>query len=49
MDANECTTLISAARDIQGKTPLEICEALDRAGQAFQSSARQKHGRKGEW
>jgi regulator of RNase E activity RraA len=49
MDANECNTLLAAARDTLGKTPVEICDALDRAGQAFQKSARQKHGRKGEW
>lgn len=49
MDANECNTLIAAARDILGKTPIEICDALDRAGQVFQNAAREKHGRKGEW
>ena len=31
MDEGECRTLISAARDISGRTPLEICDALDRA------------------
>ncbi len=34
MDAQECQTVIVAARDAAGKSPLEICEALDRAGEA---------------
>lgn len=49
MDANECNTLIAAARDTTGRSPDEICDALDRAGAAFQAAARAKFGRKGEW
>lgn len=49
MDANECRTVIAAARDTMGRTPLEICDALDQAGLAFQQAALAKFGRKGEW
>lgn len=49
MDANECRTLIAAARDVIGRTPDEICKALDRAGQQFQQAANRRFGRKGEW
>lgn len=49
MDANECRTLIAAARDTQGKTALEICDAIDRAGAAFGKAALEKFKRKGEW
>jgi 4-hydroxy-4-methyl-2-oxoglutarate aldolase len=46
MDALECQTVIAAARDARGKSPAEICDALDRAGEAFQAAAREKFGRK---
>jgi 4-hydroxy-4-methyl-2-oxoglutarate aldolase len=46
MDALECQTVIVAARDARGKSPVEICDALDRAGEAFQAAAREKFGRK---
>lgn len=49
MDANECRTLIHAARDTTGRTPQEICAALDRAGAEFGRAAREKFGRRGEW
>jgi regulator of RNase E activity RraA len=49
MDANECRTIIAAARDIQGRTPLEICAALDRAGAEFAEAARKRFSGKGEW
>ncbi|MBI4626814.1 MAG: RraA family protein, partial [Verrucomicrobia bacterium] len=49
MDANECRTIIEAARDIGGRTPLEICDALDRAGATFKQAAKKRFGRKGEW
>ncbi len=49
MDANECRTVIAAARDIQGKTPPEICDALDRAGVEFKRAAMARFARKGEW
>jgi regulator of RNase E activity RraA len=49
MDANECQTLIAAARDVYGKTPAQVCDALDRASAAFQQAARAKFRRRGEW
>lgn len=49
MDANECRTIIAAARDAVGRTPLEICAALDHAGAEFQKAAKLRFGRKGEW
>lgn len=49
MDANECRTLIAAAGETVGKSPKDICAALDRAGAAFSSAAKAKFGRKGEW
>jgi len=49
MDANECNTLIAASRDTMGRTPLEICAAIDRAGAEFAAAAKNKFGRKGEW
>lgn len=49
MDANECHTVIAAARDASGKSPLEICDALSAAGAAFARAATAKFKRKGEW
>jgi regulator of RNase E activity RraA len=49
MDANECRTLIQAARETVGRTPDQICAALDRAGAEFGRAAREKFGRRGEW
>ncbi len=49
MDANECRTLIAAARDTVGRSPTEICDAIDRAGEDFSRAAAERFGRKGEW
>jgi len=49
MDTNECQTVIAASRDVLGKTPIEVCEALDQAGKAFKEAARKKFSRDGEW
>jgi hypothetical protein len=49
MDAGECRTLLHAARDTVNKKPIEICDALDRAGAEFGQAARAKFRRKGEW
>lgn len=49
MDGNECRTLIDASRDTVGRSPTEICAALDRAGEEFGRTTREKFGRKGEW
>jgi 4-hydroxy-4-methyl-2-oxoglutarate aldolase len=45
MDAKECQTVIAAARDACGKSPLEICDAFDRAGEVFRAAVREKFGR----
>jgi regulator of RNase E activity RraA len=49
MDANECKTLIAAARDTAGKPTSEVLAAIDDAGRNFGENARGKFGRKGEW
>ena len=49
MDANECETLIPAARDTAGKSTREVLDAINAAGQRFGEIARAKFGRKGEW
>ena len=49
MDANECQTLIPAARSAIGKTLDEISDAIDAAGQEFRRQTRMKFRRKGEW
>ena len=49
MDANECETIIPAARDTAGKTTREILDAINAAGQRFGENAGAKFGRKGEW
>ncbi|MDA1277904.1 MAG: hypothetical protein O2960_28235 [Verrucomicrobia bacterium] len=49
MDANECETVIPAARDTAGKTTPQIFAAINDAGRRFGENARAKFGRKGEW
>jgi regulator of RNase E activity RraA len=49
MDANECDTMISAARSTAGKTAEEILESYQKAGRAFSKAAGKKFGAKGEW
>jgi hypothetical protein len=49
MDANECRTLIPAARATVGKTTEEILRGMDEAGRQFGEAARAKFGVKGEW
>ncbi len=49
MDANECRTVIAAARNSTGRSPEEICQALDAAGASFKAAARARFGRRGEW
>jgi len=46
MDAKECQTVIVAARDAAGKSPAEICDAVDRAGETFRAAVREKFGSK---
>ena len=49
MDANECHTMISAARSCQGLTTEETLAKLDDAAAEFGRAAREKFGREGEW
>jgi regulator of RNase E activity RraA len=49
MDANECNTVIAAARDVAGKPMDEVLAAMNAAGAAFGQAAKEKFGRKGEW
>ncbi|MEI7729616.1 MAG: RraA family protein [Verrucomicrobiota bacterium] len=49
MDANECNTLIPAARSASGKPSAEILQAIDEAASAFGQAVRGKFQRHGEW
>ena len=49
MDANECRTVIPAARGATGLTTAQILRQMDAAGAAFGKAARKKFGRRGEW
>ena len=49
MDANECQTLIPAARNTVGRTAAETLEAIDAAGAQFSANAKAQFGRQGEW
>jgi 4-hydroxy-4-methyl-2-oxoglutarate aldolase len=49
MDSNECSTVIAAARNSQGKSTEEILESIDAAGAEFGKAARQKFQQSGEW
>ncbi len=48
MDANECNTVIAAARHAGEGDPL-LLERLSQAGKAFRAAAHQKFGAEGEW
>jgi len=48
MDANECNTLISAARDAAGRSMDAICDGLDRAANEFKRNIRAKFQREEE-
>ena len=49
MDANECNTVIAAARSASGLSAGEICDNLDAAAQEFTRRVREKFGGSGEW
>jgi regulator of RNase E activity RraA len=49
MDANECQTVIPAARETAGKTTEEVLAQLAHASQQFARNARDKFRRSGEW
>ncbi len=47
MDANECNTVIAAARDTAGQATEEVLRKLDKAGAAFGEAARKHFGADG--
>ncbi len=49
MDANECNTVIAAARESNGKPISETLARLADAGTAFRNAAKAKFDRDGEW
>lgn len=49
MDANECKTLIAAARGTSGKSWEEIAAAMDEASRIFGLEARKKFGKREDW
>ena len=49
MDANECNTIIPAARDAAGHTMDEILENIDNSRKAFNQNIKEKFNRKGEF
>ena len=49
MDTNECSTVIPAARSVDGRSAEELLAALDEAGRAFGAAARKQFGAPGEW
>jgi 4-hydroxy-4-methyl-2-oxoglutarate aldolase len=49
MDANECDTVIPAARDTAGRTTEEILANINQAAAQFGRNAREKFHRGGEW
>ena len=46
MDAQECQTLIVAARDAVGKSTSQICDDMDRVGETFRTAVPEKFGSK---
>ncbi len=49
MDANECHTVIPAARGAAGKPFDQVLAEMDAAAAAFNRAAQEKFSRKGEW
>lgn len=49
MDTNECSTVITAARDTVGRSTEEICKHHNRAAAEFSGNAKAKFKRDGEW
>jgi regulator of RNase E activity RraA len=49
MDANECQTVIAAARGAAGLPTDEVLARMDEAGRRFGENARSEFGRRGEW
>jgi 4-hydroxy-4-methyl-2-oxoglutarate aldolase len=48
MDANECNTVIAAARHVDDSDP-RLLERLAQAGQQFRAAAKKKFNATGEW
>lgn len=49
MDANECNTVIPAARGAAGRSSDELLDAINEAGAAFGAAAKKQFSRDGEW
>ncbi|MCX5659986.1 MAG: RraA family protein [Planctomycetota bacterium] len=49
MDANECNTLIPAARSAAGQTTEQTLAAIEAAAAAFREATQEKFARRGEW
>jgi len=49
MDANECRTVIAAARSASGLAAGEVLERMSEAARSFAANTRQKFSRPGEW
>ena len=49
MDANECSTVIAAARSAAGLSTEELLRRLDDAAAAFAAATRERFGTRGEW
>lgn len=49
MDANECQTVIAAARGGAGLSAEELLRQLDAASTAFGAAAKERYNRAGEW
>jgi len=49
MDANECDTMITAARGANGLSTREILARMDKAARAFSAATRKQFGKRGEW
>ncbi|OUT55920.1 MAG: dimethylmenaquinone methyltransferase [Rhodopirellula sp. TMED11] len=49
MDANECETVIPAAREASGLTTDELLQQLTEAGGRFRENTRQRFASEGEW
>jgi regulator of RNase E activity RraA len=49
MDANECATVIPAARSSAGRSASEVLRRMDAASAAFRKAARDRFQSEGEW
>lgn len=49
MDANECATVIAAARGTTGSTKVQVLEQIDAAARRFGESVKAEFGGLGEW